>query len=790
MNRSLERNFERFARKGDAKALTRVFDRTARDLLSLAQHLVQHSSDAEDLVQNTFVTAIDRASSFDSKHRLRPWLAGILCNHAANLIRRRQSRAGKAESLDSEVHAIPATSSGPLTSITQNELQQQLQHALTKLPQRYRRVLEPYLVQGERPEQIARTLEEAPGTVRTQIHRGLIKLRRFLPAGILLGTMTQPRSLVSMRSAVLEHAQTYAAPGSSAPASMFASLSMGTLLSLGALTVTSISVLAVKATDRPTGDVIALTSSETVLQPKKLEIGDSREPSKTQSAKTSSSGHLARETSILEPGSGARSPGRKAIQGVASPGSVWLQGEVVGVAASDLTGIQFRLIEKSLTTKAYSKQVEQGKFALLADAQVQSDRTFRIEVTGGMHPGVEGYSLFFTHDAYGFAVADYSYTSKDEFVRVSGTDVVRKLQLKLEPVARLEGYLPRIPYSRTDYVPVNKLVQLLGSSSDGDRAVKPTKTVCALELQEMASSLHSRPIHLEASEGNATNSLFMVRRSPIAFGLFKVGHDKPLAQLSRKHHEVNLNFALTTAQGGPMLLAIASIDQTPFCMPVFLSLRRTVKLQSPIQMQHNAPLTGYVQMHRLRPERGLALIAQRILEPGQAPFTWFDQQYIWQGDQLLHFDAHTTADQSGRFAFEGLAPGTYKISVDETHLTLLDSALSSLAIRKNVQAPETNLELTLPAAQLSVFLHPKTPDPTSSPNGPVTYHFNIQQTDSPEFPSAPFELIPGGRRDILALPNTPLQITYTHDNGQDQVLWTGTSGTIGNRKRIILPELW
>ncbi|MCP5023721.1 MAG: hypothetical protein GY930_18380 [bacterium] len=122
MNRSIERNFERFPHKGDTKALTRIFDRTARDLFSLAQHMVQHSSDAEDLVQ------------------------------------------------------------------------------------------------GERPEQIARTLNEAPGTVRTQIHRGLIKLRRFLPAGVLLGTLAQPRSLTSLRSAVLEHAQQATAPRAAAPA--------------------------------------------------------------------------------------------------------------------------------------------------------------------------------------------------------------------------------------------------------------------------------------------------------------------------------------------------------------------------------------------------------------------------------------------------------------------------------------------------------------------------------------------------------------------------------------------
>ena len=75
MGRDLESLFDRYRRKGDLRALEKVFDRTARDLLALAQHLVRDVDDAEDLVQATFVTAIDRAHSFDRSRALRPWLS-------------------------------------------------------------------------------------------------------------------------------------------------------------------------------------------------------------------------------------------------------------------------------------------------------------------------------------------------------------------------------------------------------------------------------------------------------------------------------------------------------------------------------------------------------------------------------------------------------------------------------------------------------------------------------------------------------------------------------------------
>jgi DNA-directed RNA polymerase specialized sigma24 family protein len=79
--------FERFRRSGDTGALGRVFDETAPRLLQLAVHFVGDLGAAEDLVQATFVTAIERASTFDASRPLESWLAGILANHARDLRR-------------------------------------------------------------------------------------------------------------------------------------------------------------------------------------------------------------------------------------------------------------------------------------------------------------------------------------------------------------------------------------------------------------------------------------------------------------------------------------------------------------------------------------------------------------------------------------------------------------------------------------------------------------------------------------------------------------------------------
>ncbi|MCP5023722.1 MAG: hypothetical protein GY930_18385 [bacterium] len=128
--------------------------------------------------------------------------------------------------------------------------------------------------------------------------------------------------------------------------------------------------------------------------------------------------------------------------------------------------------------------------------------------------------------------------------------------------------------------------------------------------------------------------------------------------------------------------------------------------------------------------------------------------------------------------------------MDGTHFTLLDGTSSLLAINKEVQAPNANLDFTLSTAQLSVVLCAKTQDLVSMRNGATTYHFKIQQADSPGSLPISIELIPGDLSDILTLPNTPLQITYTNDKGEEDVLRSGTTGPPGSRKEVILPKLW
>ena len=200
---ALEQLFERFRRDGDADALGEVFDSTAGELLRIARHLTKGRANAEDLVQDTFLIAIERAASFDAGRALKPWLFGILMRQAA-LSRRRTERSKELEG--------EAASKAPEPSdvLADREFAESLAFALDRLSPAERDVLVPLLLDGKRAVQIARELDKRPEAVHMRVHRGLANLRRILPAGLGFGfavSFLRRIALAHMRREVLRAAR-------------------------------------------------------------------------------------------------------------------------------------------------------------------------------------------------------------------------------------------------------------------------------------------------------------------------------------------------------------------------------------------------------------------------------------------------------------------------------------------------------------------------------------------------------------------------------------------------------
>jgi RNA polymerase sigma factor (sigma-70 family) len=225
--------YRRFCERRDPSAIAELFDIAAADLRRTAMHLVGDAATADDLVQTTFMCAIE-SRTFDPSRDVLPWLAGILKNQAS-LVHRRRAKRLDAERLRLEPCEDPSVAA------SEWETQREVENAIAQLNDVYRPVVRLHLVHGLEAGAIAETLGRPGGTVRTQLMRGLEKLRELLPVGIagavagLLPTM----GTAAVRTAVLAAAGATAATTTTAAATSTVSSWSGGRLAVAALLLTA-----------------------------------------------------------------------------------------------------------------------------------------------------------------------------------------------------------------------------------------------------------------------------------------------------------------------------------------------------------------------------------------------------------------------------------------------------------------------------------------------------------------------------------------------------------------------
>lgn len=172
--------FRAFQQQRNCEALGVLFRRRAAELLRLAVFVAASPSDAEDLVQATFLCAITRAETFHDGGRVMSWLCGILTNQA-RMLRRASRRKPPATAATASVE--------PVNSALQAELRAALEEGIASLPEPYHSVLSLHLQGGLDSHEIAQRLARPPATVRKQMERAIERLRRALPLGLATGVV-------------------------------------------------------------------------------------------------------------------------------------------------------------------------------------------------------------------------------------------------------------------------------------------------------------------------------------------------------------------------------------------------------------------------------------------------------------------------------------------------------------------------------------------------------------------------------------------------------------------------
>jgi len=154
-----------------------------RRLYRLARGILRNDSEAEDVVQETYVRAFTHLQDFRADSSLATWLGRIAINEALGRLRRQRANVEWTSlppgTLEAQIIQFPlsAASEDPEKSMAQREIQHVVEHAIDDLPEAFRIVFITRVIEGMNVEETAEILGLKPETVKTRLHRARTMLR-------------------------------------------------------------------------------------------------------------------------------------------------------------------------------------------------------------------------------------------------------------------------------------------------------------------------------------------------------------------------------------------------------------------------------------------------------------------------------------------------------------------------------------------------------------------------------------------------------------------------------------
>jgi RNA polymerase sigma factor (sigma-70 family) len=163
-------------KRGDSLAFSAIYQKYAKAMYNTSLRIVNHTGDAEDVLQEAFTDAFRSLEDFHYKSTFGAWLKRIVINKSINQLRKR-----KMDLIDIEktnVGHLPEED-GPDEQEIRFKVEE-IKRAVTLLPNGYRTVLTLYLFEGYDQEEIADILQVSHATVRTQYMRAKQKLLQYI----------------------------------------------------------------------------------------------------------------------------------------------------------------------------------------------------------------------------------------------------------------------------------------------------------------------------------------------------------------------------------------------------------------------------------------------------------------------------------------------------------------------------------------------------------------------------------------------------------------------------------
>ncbi len=173
------------AKQGDKVALSKLVHKYSERVYNLALRILRNREDAEDVLQETFLTVIEKINTFDGRSSFFTWIYRIATN--ASLMRLRKKKVvfqqlndnpDFQESVESRVFID--WSQDPSLNVFDAEVKQKINEAINKLSDIYRGVFILRDIEGLSIKETSEILQITEENVKIRLRRARQFLRDYL----------------------------------------------------------------------------------------------------------------------------------------------------------------------------------------------------------------------------------------------------------------------------------------------------------------------------------------------------------------------------------------------------------------------------------------------------------------------------------------------------------------------------------------------------------------------------------------------------------------------------------
>lgn len=178
-------------RSGDRAEFARLVEAYYTPIYRLALKMLAHEQDAEDVLQTTFLKALQHIGDFEGRSSLSTWLYRIAANEALMLLRRKRPETSLDDEPAEGEDSLPMPEQFtdwcclPEREFASSEAKQQLDRAITRLPEKLRLVFLLRDIEGLSIKETGEVLNLTETAVKTRLLRARLALREQLSAYFL-----------------------------------------------------------------------------------------------------------------------------------------------------------------------------------------------------------------------------------------------------------------------------------------------------------------------------------------------------------------------------------------------------------------------------------------------------------------------------------------------------------------------------------------------------------------------------------------------------------------------------